>query len=230
MVGNTEIVNAAVATQQPHRWTLLLKLVEVEERAIRIGALVRNEFLETIQLGDDGPIDFQLPQILFHTLQYIKLALTIVIAVASLIWRLPWLALVNSEVLLRLLPVEAKDFLLSQEFVDDCIAQFKELDEDGNGVLTAEELYPVLTTLTSDSPWAVSMDHCERFAKIFDTDGNGVLTIDEFVGFCRFLILTSWTSREDKEVGGCCAMRLAVCTGPLLTSQNNPLACTSSTN
>ena len=85
MVWNAKVINAAVATQQSYQWTLLLKLIVIEEGVIGICASIGDDFLETVQLGDDGPIDFQLPQILFHTLQYIKLALTIVIAVASLV-------------------------------------------------------------------------------------------------------------------------------------------------
>ena len=97
-------------------------------------------------------------------------------------------------------PSKAKEFLLSKEFVDDCMRQFRELDGDGNGVLTADELFPIMCSLTNGSPWAITLDHCERFANVFDDDGNGVISIDEFVGFCRFLSLASWLSREDMEV------------------------------
>ena len=108
--------------------------------------------------------------------------------------------LASGNALLALLPPDAKAFLLSQEFVDDCMSQFRELDGDGNGVLTADELFPIMCSLTNGSPWAITLDHCERFANVFDDDGNGVISIDEFVGFCRFLSLASWLSREDMDV------------------------------
>ena len=108
--------------------------------------------------------------------------------------------LASGNTLLGLLPPEAKEFLLSEEFVEDCMRQFRELDGDGNGVLTADELFPIMCSLTNGSPWAITLDHCERFANVFDDDGNGVISIDEFVGFCRFLSLASWLSKEDMDV------------------------------
>ena len=46
-------------------------------------------------------------------------------------------------------------------------------DADGNGVLTPDELFPVIEELMRKNPWAVTMEHCVKFAAIFDADGNG---------------------------------------------------------
>jgi len=45
------------------------------------------------------------------------------------------------------LPEELREKLISADFVDACMGAFSQIDTDGNGVLTADELYPVFTEM-----------------------------------------------------------------------------------
>jgi hypothetical protein len=60
------------------------------------------------------------------------------------------------------LPEHVRDHLTSDEFVTSCLEQFNDLDTDGNGVLTPDELFPVIEELMGFSPWALSLDHCKK--------------------------------------------------------------------
>ena len=42
------------------------------------------------------------------------------------------------------------------------------MDTDNNGCLSAEELFPIIEEMFSVIPWAITMDHCERFCKKLD--------------------------------------------------------------
>ena len=74
-------------------------------------------------------------------------------------------------------------------------------DTDGNGVLTPDELFPVIEEMV-EVPWAVTMEHCNRFVEIFDENGDGVIGLDEFATFCQFVALISyleWQRMEAEE-------------------------------
>ena len=46
---------------------------------------------------------------------------------------------------LHLVPEEVRTFLASEEFVNETVEKFNAVDEDGNGVLSADELFEVGT-------------------------------------------------------------------------------------
>jgi hypothetical protein len=49
-------------------------------------------------------------------------------------------------------------------------------DADGNGILSPDELYPILVNLSGANAISVTMSHCVAFANIFDKDRNGYIT------------------------------------------------------
>ena len=51
--------------------------------------------------------------------------------------------------LLPTLPEEWRAYLTSDEFIDSAMDKFDNLDADGNGTLTPDELVPVIVELTS---------------------------------------------------------------------------------
>ena len=46
-------------------------------------------------------------------------------------------------------------------------------DSDGNGVLTPDELFPVIEQLMRRNPWAITMEHCVKFVDVFDASRTG---------------------------------------------------------
>ena len=85
-------------------------------------------------------------------------------------------------------PKEVQDSLnaLSHKVAES--GTFDDLDSDGNGVLTADELFPVLAGFTR-SEFAVTMEQCKRFAEILDDDGNGEISRDEFSTFVKTMMV-----------------------------------------
>jgi len=84
------------------------------------------------------------------------------------------------------LPAEMQDAMTSPDFVSNAMVEFDRLDSDGNGVLSAEELAPLVCSLTAENPCDVTPEACRRFADIFDSDHNGVISRSEYVGFVQF--------------------------------------------
>ena len=79
--------------------------------------------------------------------------------------------------------------------------QFALIDVDGNGVLTSDELFPVIEDLVQ-CPWAITMDHCHKFVQIFDADGDGVISVGEFHDFCIFVALISYLEYQNEASAG----------------------------
>ncbi|KAK7301295.1 hypothetical protein RJT34_12156 [Clitoria ternatea] len=53
---------------------------------------------------------------------------------------------------------------------------FEALDEDGNEILTGEELHGVIGNLGLD----MSLENCQHLVASLDADGDGAVTLDEF--------------------------------------------------
>ena len=65
------------------------------------------------------------------------------------------------------------------------------LDADGSSALAPAELLPLLTELSDGAPWAVTREHCERFARMFDTNADGVLQPAELEAFVRLVFVAA---------------------------------------
>jgi Ca2+-binding EF-hand superfamily protein len=69
----------------------------------------------------------------------------------------------------------------NEHFLEDCELQFTELDQNGDGVLTPDELYPVIKSLLGGHQWTMTLEHCDQFAAVFDENGDG-----------QYLVPVSW--------------------------------------
>ena len=78
-------------------------------------------------------------------------------------------------------PAAVRDYVTGEDFLEQTVARFNAIDEDGNGVLTPDELFPIIEDMIS-CPWAVTMDHCTKFLDIFDENGDGVISVTEVRG------------------------------------------------
>jgi len=63
---------------------------------------------------------------------------------------------------------------LSQDQLDKIKAEFAEIDEDGDGQITAEELWKYLDGI-------VDFDDVEAVVKAQDKDGDGSVSLEEFL-------------------------------------------------
>ena len=75
--------------------------------------------------------------------------------------------------------------------------QFALIDVDGNGVLTSDELFPVIEDLVQ-CPWAITPEHCNQFVEVFDEDGDGVIDMGEFHTFIMFVTLMSYLEYQNE--------------------------------
>ena len=89
------------------------------------------------------------------------------------------------------LPEAMQTKLSSDEFIDDALSEFNGLDRDGNGVLTPDELFPIVEDLLGFSSWAISLEHCYQLADVFDDNGDGVISAEEFVELVKFMAVAN---------------------------------------
>lgn len=111
--------------------------------------------------------------------------------------------------ILENLPQEVADSLNSKEFAQSCSRSFAELDKDGNGVLSSDELLPVLKLMLSEQfeehhiHRVATDEHAQRLMSTFDVNGNGVLSLDEWIGFAKYVaayhMLEAEAERENEE-------------------------------
>lgn len=96
------------------------------------------------------------------------------------------------------IPDWLRETLNDESFVLQCNGQFDDLDVDGSGSLTPDELFPLIVQLASSNPLAVTLEHCERLTAIFDEDKNGVISRVEFVELTRFIFFIMWLENQDQ--------------------------------
>jgi len=97
-------------------------------------------------------------------------------------------------------PPWLKETLQDSSMHEVCQKQFDELDVDKNGVLSADELIPVITELCHEQPVNVTLDHCQQLLEIFDEDKNGTIERDEFLEFVRFIVVVTWLQEQATNV------------------------------
>merc|ERR1719502_1803805 len=78
--------------------------------------------------------------------------------------------------------------------------QFDALDADGNGVLSPEELAPVVAGVANSQPYDVTYAQCKKFADVFDKDGNGTIERIEFLAFTQFVMVMRFIEAEEAEM------------------------------
>eukprot|EP00746_Dinoflagellata_sp_MGD_P158374 gnl/MRDRNA2_/MRDRNA2_86455_c0_seq5.p1 gnl/MRDRNA2_/MRDRNA2_86455_c0~~gnl/MRDRNA2_/MRDRNA2_86455_c0_seq5.p1 ORF type:complete len:1290 (+),score=317.82 gnl/MRDRNA2_/MRDRNA2_86455_c0_seq5:478-3870(+) len=89
-------------------------------------------------------------------------------------------------------PKFIQDALSDQSFIAQCNEKFDSLDVDKNGVLSPDEVFPIVVELSLEQPISITIEHCMRFVETFDTDGKGVLKKEEFCEFVKFVWFMRW--------------------------------------
>merc|ERR1719473_823751 len=85
-----------------------------------------------------------------------------------------------------------KQCLESKELDGMCAEYFDKFDDDGNGVLSPDELFPIVQEISQVHPVNITEEHCNKMAVIFDEDKNGVISRDEFSKLVQFIIIIQW--------------------------------------
>lgn len=97
------------------------------------------------------------------------------------------------------LPGWLEEHLTSEAFLNECLAQFAELDKDKSGSLEPMELVPVIQNMCKAHPLTISYEKCKKFVKLFDQRGNGVIMQDEFVEFSQYISVMSFLSSSEGQ-------------------------------
>jgi Ca2+-binding EF-hand superfamily protein len=97
-------------------------------------------------------------------------------------------------------PAWLKETLMDTSMTEMCEKQFSELDVDGNGVLSANELLPVIVELCQEHPLDITQEHCQTLLDIFDEDKSGTIERGEFLEFVRFIVVVSWLQEQAGNV------------------------------
>ena len=83
--------------------------------------------------------------------------------------------------------------IVSESFSRGCGEDFDAVDIDRNGVLTPDEIYPLIADLAQVNEMSVTLQQCREFAAIFGKDGgSGIVTRLEFVEFCRTILVMQY--------------------------------------
>merc|ERR1719482_2228604 len=86
------------------------------------------------------------------------------------------------------LPGWVTEMINGPDFTEHCAEMFTRIDADGNGVLDAQELYPLIVELLNEHPISVTEMHCQEFVEMFDNTGRGVIGKDDFKDFVKFTL------------------------------------------
>lgn len=91
--------------------------------------------------------------------------------------------------------------LLGDDFIAMCLKEYDDLDSDGNGTLTADELVPVLIRLAADVEGDVTVSEKQGFelVQIFDEDAKGSINRHEFVLFSQFALIFAYLDAKARK-------------------------------
>ena len=88
--------------------------------------------------------------------------------------------------------------ITSESFARACGEEFERVDTDRNGVLTPDEIYPLIASLAGVNDMSVTLQQCREFASIFGEEGSGIVTRLEFVAFCRTILVMQYLHENDE--------------------------------
>jgi Ca2+-binding EF-hand superfamily protein len=106
----------------------------------------------------------------------------------------------NLDKLIPSLPKWLQKLFSNKEFDELCNGKFEMYDKNNLGMLTSEEVFPLLVDLTTEQPISLTMEHCTRFVEIFDKDNSGTIDKREFRDFLRFSLAMAYL--EARGTGG----------------------------
>jgi hypothetical protein len=101
----------------------------------------------------------------------------------------------------HMIPDKLASSLEGPEFTKHCEEWFGDLDADKNGVLSAEELFPVIEHFLQDEEIEVTKSHVEEFSDVFDENGDGVIQREEFESYCRFQVIALYLHHHPDHDG-----------------------------
>ena len=101
----------------------------------------------------------------------------------------------------HMIPDKLAASLEGPEFTKHCEEWFSDLDADKNGVLSAEELFPVIEHFLQDEEIEVTPAHVAEFTEVFDENGDGVIQRDEFESYCRFQVIALYLHHHPDHDG-----------------------------
>ena len=105
------------------------------------------------------------------------------------------------ESMIPMLPLPLQDYLTGPGFMQECQRQFASLDVNGDGVLDAIELQPVIEQLAKQMFGEVNDIQTEKWIQLFDDDHNDSIDANEFFKMSRFLIVASTVDLIEKNTG-----------------------------
>lgn len=101
--------------------------------------------------------------------------------------------------ILPYLPRDFQEELMSYEFEQHCLNDFKSLDKNQTGVLEPHLLIPLILQLSEGHHLALTYDHVMEFVGLFDTLRNGVITPAEYINFSRFMMILAFLETEEGQ-------------------------------
>merc|ERR1719478_526069 len=105
----------------------------------------------------------------------------------------------------HMMPDWLQDLVKSEGFADTCAEMFAKVDEDGNGCLTPDELFPIIEELVDEHPLSITLSHCVKFAEVFDANKDGVISKDEFNVFVKFILCYETLEADPELLDRCLA-------------------------
>merc|ERR1719478_1367703 len=97
----------------------------------------------------------------------------------------------------HMMPDWLQDLVKSEGFADTCAEMFAKVDEDGNGCLTPDELFPIIEEMVDEHPLSITLSHCVAFAEVFDANKDGVISRSEFRNFFEFLVVYETLNHDE---------------------------------
>jgi Ca2+-binding EF-hand superfamily protein len=95
------------------------------------------------------------------------------------------------------LPQWLQDLVSGEGFGEYCDMKFAEVDSDGNGKLTPDELFPIIEEMVTEHPLSITYEHCIEFAKVFDDNMDGVISRSEFRRFFEFMVVYETLNHDE---------------------------------
>eukprot|EP00927_Polykrikos_kofoidii_P065110 TRINITY_DN60901_c0_g1_i1.p1 TRINITY_DN60901_c0_g1~~TRINITY_DN60901_c0_g1_i1.p1 ORF type:complete len:1083 (-),score=182.58 TRINITY_DN60901_c0_g1_i1:343-3591(-) len=103
----------------------------------------------------------------------------------------------NLGMVLPFIPDELRELLICDDFAGECTSQFRALDTKGSGVLSPEDLIPLIEQLASAKTQNIRPQQVQRFVSMFDANEDGLISEGEFSTLMQFVIITAYLESDE---------------------------------